>query len=638
MTSKPLLASLTCALLGATFAAPTSGAEVADISLEQLLSTEIAKVSGAARIEQLISEAPGSVTILTSKDIRRHGWRTLADLLRSTPGITISYNNLYTTASIRGQTSALDLGSFMLLMIDGERLSSNVSDVSLLGDDMPLDLEWIDRVEIVSGASSAVYGANATLAVVNIITRSEERLPNVEASLGMGSNDAASWRVAGKTAFSDGHAAISASRSSSDGYLADDHGEAMRWYARLAKGDFTLTAMHMDRDKAYPYLQPPVVTEGHMETRYQSATLGWRKILSDSLSTNASLQYGKSEFNVAYGNPAFKYRVYPTEGSWWSLDASLMQKLGAHTLLYGLDWTDSPDTHRSGYEVTPLGIKDPFDNDESFTRHAFYIQDFWRVRPDLTLHLALRHEADERYKDDLLVPRLGMVYQYTPNTTFKLTYGESFRAHTAFEISTLPTVLRQLITEEPPEQVKQWEARIEHEFSSSLRVDASLYRVEATDQLRYVYTLPTKFLLGESSTLNGIETSLLWRAQDGSRLRASVSLLDGEYGSDGAPLFNSPEQMLKLNYSFPVRPLNAMLGLEALYTGKRRTLVGTDVPAYTLLNIVLSSSERPGAWQWQAGVYNVFDKNYYDPSPYSLRLGEIEQEGRVWRLGLKLSL
>ncbi len=629
---------LMTALLGACMSSMSQGAEIADLSLEQLLSTEINKVSGASRMEQLIAEAPAAVTILTSKDIRRHGWRTLADLLRSAPGINISYSNLITTASIRGQTSALDLGSFMLLMIDGERLSSNVSDAALLGEDMPVDMAMIDRVEIVTGASSAVYGANAALAVINIITRSDDALSDFEAEASVGSSQAHSWRLGGKKSLDSGYATFSVGHSDSNGYMYNDDNASTRGFARLALGDFTFTALHLDRSKSYPYLQPPIVIDGYMDTRYQSATLSWRHAISETTQANASVQYGKSEFTVGYGNPAFLYRTYPTEGSWRGLDANITHKLGNHTVLYGFDYMNSPDTHRYGYESTPVGIRDPFDNDVSFERHAFFVQDFWRFTPESSLHFALRHETDERFKDSLWVPRLGLVHRYSPQTSLKLTYGESFRAHPAFEISSLPKVVRPLIPDLPPEQVKQWEARIEHDLSLATRLEASLYRIETLDQLRYAPSAPGRFLVDETSELIGVEAGMLWRGQDGSRLRASVTLQEGEFGSDGAQPYNSPKRMLKLNYSLPIKPFNAMLGMEAQYTSKRATLVNTTVPDYGVFNLTLSSDEREGRWQWQVGVYNLFDHSYSDPSPYSLQLGEIEQEGRAWRVSCRLNI
>ena len=605
--------------------------EITDLSLEELLSTEVRQVSSASRIEQLIAEAPAAVTVLSHRDIRRHGWRTLSDLLRSAPGINISYNHLYSSATIRGMSGALDLGSYLLLLIDGERMTGNVSDVSPIEQDMPIDMDWIERVEIVTGASSAVYGANAVLAVVNIITRQEDALSAIETSATLGSNDSKQLRLAGRKSFNGGHVAASVSRFTSDGHLNNDGNTSDRLYARIAVDDFNFTAWKLSRHKDYPYIQPPVFNEGHTDTEHISATLNWRRSVANNLHANISLQYGQYDFTVGYGNRLLLFREQPAEGRWYSLDASLSQVLDRHTLVYGIEYMSSPYSKAVGYISSPVMTLKEFDNDHSYTRHALYIQDIWKLTPDLHLHLALRHEDDDRMNDSLTIPRLGLVYQANPATALKITYGESFRAHPAFELGALPKTVKIPLQFEPPEQVNQWEFRIEHDVTPVTRLETSLYHIRGSDQVRYYPGSDFEFTYGESSSLTGLESGLTWRAQDGSRLRASLTLQNGEYDRDGARLFNSPDHLLKLNYSRPLPALSAFIGVEALYSGKRKTLLDTQTPAYGIVNLTLSSDQRIGHWDWQFGIYNLFDKYFEDPAPYSLQLQSIEQEGRSWR-------
>jgi len=630
------LARLCLIALGTT--TPAWADDAAGLSLEDLLYAEIDKVSAASRMEQLISEAPAAVTVLTHHDIRRHGWRTLAELLRSAPGLSVSYNSLYTTASIRGQTSALDMGSFMLVLIDGQRLASNTSDAALLGDDMPLDLDWIDRVEIITGASSAVYGSNAVLAVVNIITQRETDLADVETSLDIGADAQRSVRLAGsKRLDGGGHLALSASRNTGDGYLDNDRNESTRWFARMARGDFTFTAMHIEREKAYPHLTPPALSEGHTNNQYSSATLNWRKRFSDDSQADVSLQYGDSAMLIGFGNPTRAYRKLRLDGSWLSVDASLTRRYGQHTLLFGFDYLDAPDTQRYGIDFTPTLVIDERLHELGYARHALFVQDIWNPMPGLGVHVALRHENDERYRGSLDVPRLGLVYRWTPRTTLKLTYGESFRAHPAYEVFSLPNVVRQLIPDKPPEKVRQWEARLEHALSPASHIDASFYRIRTSELLRYAPAQTTwDFIVDEGSTLSGLETGFTWHSQEGAHLRASLTLQDGDYDSDGAPLYNSPELMAKIAYSRPLRVLPATLAAEAVHSSRRQTLLDSTVAAHTVCNLTLSGQAQGTALEWQVGVYNLFDQHYSDPSPYTLHLGDIEQEGRSWRAHLKL--
>jgi iron complex outermembrane receptor protein len=350
---------------------------------------------------------------------------------------------------------------------------------------------------------------------------------------------------------------------------------------------------------------------------------------------NASLQYGRYEYTIAYGNRALLYRDYPTEGYWWSLDASLAHVVGDHTLFYGVEYMTSPDTHRTGLETSILGTK-TFDHDVSFARQALYVQDIWRLNADNSLHLALRYEDDERFKDSLWVPRLGWVRRVSGNTTFKLTYGESFRAHTPFEYGTLPESVRVALPDEPPEQIKQVEARLEHDLTPATRLEGSVYHIQARNLVRYISTLPPRVAIDERSALDGLEVALSWRASDGSRLRASGTLQKGEF-EDGGALYNSPDRMLKLNYSRPVA-FDAFLGIEAYYVGRRTSLSGVNAPGYAETNLTLSSQRRPGHWHWQIGIYNLFDQSGQDIPPYGQHVSLVEREGRAFRAQIGLDI
>src|ERR1700747_2424257 len=75
---------------------------VTDMSLEELMSVRIDSVYGASGFKQKVTEAPASVTIITSEDIQRYGYQTLADLLRNVRGFYVSYDHNYSYLGVRG--------------------------------------------------------------------------------------------------------------------------------------------------------------------------------------------------------------------------------------------------------------------------------------------------------------------------------------------------------------------------------------------------------------------------------------------------------------------------------------------------------------------------------------------------------
>src|SRR5712671_7900985 len=97
-----------------------------DMSLEELLSLHIESVYGASGFKQKVTEAPASVTIVTSDEIQKYGYRTLADILRNVTGFYISYDGQDTYIGVRGISRPSDYNTLMLILVDGHRMNENV--------------------------------------------------------------------------------------------------------------------------------------------------------------------------------------------------------------------------------------------------------------------------------------------------------------------------------------------------------------------------------------------------------------------------------------------------------------------------------------------------------------------------------
>ena len=125
-------------------------------SLEDLMNVEVASVYSASKYSQKVTEAPSSVSIVTSEQIQLHGYRTLAEILSSVRGFYVSNDRNYTYVGVRGFARPGDYNTRILLMIDGHRINDNVYDQALLGRELPIEVDLIERVEIVRGPSSSL--------------------------------------------------------------------------------------------------------------------------------------------------------------------------------------------------------------------------------------------------------------------------------------------------------------------------------------------------------------------------------------------------------------------------------------------------------------------------------------------------
>jgi iron complex outermembrane receptor protein len=156
---------------------------------EMLLFQEIPSVYGASKYQQKVTEAPSSVTIVTSDEIKKYGYRSLADILQSVNGFFVTNDRNYSFLGVRGFNRPGDYNSRVLLLVDGHRLNDNMYDQAAIGADAPLDVDLIDRVEIIRGPSSSLYGANAFFGVINVLTKRGRDIKGAEVSTEAGSYD-----------------------------------------------------------------------------------------------------------------------------------------------------------------------------------------------------------------------------------------------------------------------------------------------------------------------------------------------------------------------------------------------------------------------------------------------------------------
>ncbi|MBL0124370.1 MAG: TonB-dependent receptor plug domain-containing protein [Betaproteobacteria bacterium] len=153
--------------------------DLSELSLEELLKVSII---GASKYEQKQSEVAAAVSVITRKEIKAFGWRTLDEALASLPGMYTSYDRQYTSLGTRGFGVPGDFNTRILLTIDGNRVNDVVFDTALMGRAFPLDISLIERVEFIPGPGGAVYGQNALFGVVNVVTRSGQGVGGAELS------------------------------------------------------------------------------------------------------------------------------------------------------------------------------------------------------------------------------------------------------------------------------------------------------------------------------------------------------------------------------------------------------------------------------------------------------------------------
>jgi iron complex outermembrane receptor protein len=152
------------------------------LSLEQLMNIKVVTASG---FSQTAAQAPSTITVITSQQIKVRGYEQLEDALRDVPGIDMIHINGYAPTLIyfRGMFGAENLRA--LLMIDGIAENNIIGSNDMAGP--AYSLHDVDHIEIIWGPVSAIYGANAFGGVINIITKKGQQINGFHAEQGFGS-------------------------------------------------------------------------------------------------------------------------------------------------------------------------------------------------------------------------------------------------------------------------------------------------------------------------------------------------------------------------------------------------------------------------------------------------------------------
>ena len=160
------------------------------------------EVTAASRAAQAIEDAPASVSLISQEEIRAFGYETLYDALGGTRGVYQTDDLIYQYLGFRGFSRLGDYGNRVLVTLDGHTMNDDQSGSSYVGYDLMSDLSDVERIEVVRGPGSALYGTNAFFGVLNLVTRDKATMNRPSVSLAADGSRTARLRagVSGKNA------------------------------------------------------------------------------------------------------------------------------------------------------------------------------------------------------------------------------------------------------------------------------------------------------------------------------------------------------------------------------------------------------------------------------------------------------
>lgn len=657
------------ALAALVLATPSAGAaspaadELTNLSLEQLLNVP---VYAASKTMERASDSPSRVTVVTAEDIRRFGWRTLAEVLRSIPGFYTFNDRTYEYPGVRGFGRPGDYGSRLLIMIDGYRTNDMVYDSGFVGTEALLDLDLVDRIEVVRGPGSSIYGSNAVFGVVNLITRSAGSVRNGEVAVGAGSFGSRNGRVTLGRRFEDGAGLLAsvsglsvegsslclppyASAANPGGCTSGtDYDDSRRLFGKYDNGGFVLTAAASERSKGIPatYGGATFNDPSNQQRDGQAFLNGeYRHALSGGGDASARIFYGDSSSAARLNFPAPPaspvLNIDTARGSALGTELKLVTPLNARNkLVAGIEYVNAFRQSQFGYDESPYTVY--LDSRTRSQRMGVYAQNEFQWSPQLRAVFGLRWDKYSELSGQVN-PRLGLVWQPTERTVARIQYGSAFRAPNVYErfyVLSGNSIANPALR---PEKIDTLEASLEHYVTTATRLGVGAYQYRMRDLINQQPVMTTdpfgapievlQFQNVNGAVSRGLDLSVEHLRESGARLRASVDMQRTE-DNQGAELTNSPRRMAKLLASTPLPWAGLQAGVEGLWLSSRLTDVGTRVPSYGLVNLTLWRPRQSGPWEFSASVFNLLDRSFFDPLQFDAAVpgrDRMIQDGRAFR-------
>ena len=421
----------------------------------------------ATRTKLRVDYAPGTISILHSDDLMTQGARTVWEALALVPGFEQSIDETGTRQIIvRGVGKSYSSGAIKILVND---IALNSELMSLANPVLNMPVEQVERIEVIRGPGSAMYGESAYMGVVNVITRKQgQRLfvgagkgeilagggvmsfDNAETGLNFNLNLAGGKAQGGGQAgqdqlYADGYGALSHAPGPINDKL--DYRSAL---FGLNYRKFSLSALWLEDGAGDHYginnILPP--DEKRIVTRHRHRALELKQAVEFTPALQAEFKLGWQDFthrrDRLYLAPGASYDPAIDGPVWLSRDyqesrltagADLAWERGQHTLLLGwsinsveidsANWNWNYPYYDIGPSFIDVGMKR--------TVNSFSAQDEFRVNQHFTLTAGVRHD----HYDDLgnsTTPRLAAVWQMAPKHIIKAQYAEAFRAPTFYEL------------------------------------------------------------------------------------------------------------------------------------------------------------------------------------------------------------
>lgn len=433
----------------------------------------------ATRTEINALDSNSNVNIVTSKNIEANHYKDLTEVLQTIPGVTVTRYGMGSGYE-QAEGVLINGSNKVIVLIDGTRANLNGSEFASFYFGGLKNLDNIEKIEVLKGSASTLYGSDAKGGVISIITKKPGGGGKTTLGAERGSYDKEQYRISTSGKYDNLGYYVSLHKDISGTY-SDAHGDkipalsnTLTWNAKITgeinpKSDVTFAADRYTARYMYSGTNQKL-TERHFGT---ANNLAWRMIYDYKANENL-----KNQFSI-YSHSA------DTFYDGWLMD---LETIGVSDQLTA----SLPGNHEliAGFDVYRNKVKDYLDQmgvaykGKKLTNKAVFIQDRWNLTDTFNLTGGLRYTKHSMAGSDTSWS-MTAGYDYDKNTNIYASYKQYFAAPTQYQYFS-PFGNEKL----KPEKGYTYEAGISHVFDDNFTAQFHVFRRKSKDVIAFAYGFP----------------------------------------------------------------------------------------------------------------------------------------------------
>ncbi|MDP4205216.1 MAG: TonB-dependent receptor [Bacteroidota bacterium] len=626
------------------FIEPAFAQEVnpSDMTLEELMNVQVV---ASSKYEQNPSQAYATVSVITSQEISHLGLKNLSEALNLLMGFSGSTDRIYSYAGVRGFAMMSDCNDRILLMLNNHILNENVYGGALLGSELGINLDMIDRIEVVRGPGSALYGTGAMTGVINLITKSSNNAPFIQLNTRLGSLSLKNTTLTVTKRIKNTEIFIGGNWEENNGenfYFKEldnplynngisrgnDWEKLNGFYTKINNDKFTFSFFTTGRKKGVPTGTWNTLLDGKTQNQdyRQYAEIEYKPINDRTSKLVLKSFIDHYKFYGIYSNPG-KLSFDQSIGLWYGVSSDYYYNPSPKSnILVGGEFRYNPTSNYKQWDE-----KIVFDKNKPFYNYSIYAQYDWNFLPKFHLLTGGRFD-DYQYSHYSISPRLGLQYHLNEQNRFKLIYSEAFRSPNFNEQYYESPGENISNTALKPEKIRNKEFIWEYEPNHFISTSISIYHYKMRnliDQVELDNGI-VQFQNFTNGTGQGIDARLRFQFSDDFIGALSYSLQKITIGKDNNEYdaTNYPRHQIKTSVIYTL-PEILHWGINGVFETQRKTNADQYTRHYILFNTNISSVRILSHWQVALKINNLFNKRYLMPVGFEFPEDSIIQPGRT---------